>query len=157
MSGSTVAVGAPVQTVGSNLYQGAVYVYTQPASGWSGLMTPSAELTASDGTARDDFGSSVAASGNTIAAKGQSPNANAVYVFAQPAAGWSGSLTQSAELGASNGAATDVFGDAVAVSGATVIVGAPGHHRLGSTGSGQGAAYVFTCPALQLPLVTRPP
>ncbi|MGO9973090.1 MAG: FG-GAP repeat protein [Solirubrobacteraceae bacterium] len=150
VSGSTVAVGAPVQTVGSNLYQGAVYVYTQPVSGWSGLMTPRAELTASDGTARDSFGSSVAASGNTIAAgeelNGQSPNA--VYVFAQPAAGWSGSLTQSAELRASNEALLDVFGDdAVAVSGATVIVGAPGHHRLGSTGSGQGAAYVFTCPA----------
>ncbi len=151
VSGSTVAVGAPGQTVGSNIEQGAVDVYMQPASGWAGLLTPSAELTASDGTARDGVGHWVAASGNTIAAAGEDLNLhspNVVFVFAQPAAGWSGSLTQSAELGASNEALTDAFGlNAVAVSGATVVVGAPDHHRLGATGSAQGAAYVFTCPA----------
>ncbi len=147
VSGSTVAASAPVQMVGSNLYEGAVYVYTQPPSGWSGLMRPSAELTASDGTAHGDFGAPVAASGNTIAAHGAIANgASAVYVYVQPAAGWSGSLTQNTELAASNETTTDAFGDAVAMSGATVIVGAPDHRRLGSTGAGQGAAYVFTCP-----------
>ena len=67
MSGSTVAVGAPAQTVGPNTDQGAVFVYNEPAAGWSGTLSPAAELTASDGTRGNSFGTSVAVSGTTIA------------------------------------------------------------------------------------------
>ena len=48
---------------------------------------------------------------------------------------------QQAELTASDGAAGDDFGYSVAVSGSTVIGGAP-FRQFGSNGS-QGAAYVF--------------
>ena len=51
-------------TVGSN-GQGAAYVFTEPGSGWAN-MTQTAKLTASDGAAGDDFGSSVSISGNTV-------------------------------------------------------------------------------------------
>ncbi|MGO9754539.1 MAG: FG-GAP repeat protein [Solirubrobacteraceae bacterium] len=68
VSGDTVVVGAKQQTVGSNILQGAVYVFVQPAAGWSALGTQSAELTASDGLANDELGSSVAVSGTTIVA-----------------------------------------------------------------------------------------
>jgi len=146
-SGGTVAVGAPALNVGSNVDQGAVFVYSEPASGWSGVLSPAAELTASDGTSDDSFGT-VAASGSTIAVAGSSRtpgSLNHVYLFTQPASGWSGHLTESSELVASNEELPDAFGSGVALSCSTVVVGAPGHRRLGSTAS-QGAAYVFAPP-----------
>jgi len=48
---------------------------------------------------------------------------------------------QNAELTASDGAAIDIFGFSVAVSGSTAVVGSPGH-TVGSN-QHQGAAYVF--------------
>ncbi|MGO9754538.1 MAG: FG-GAP repeat protein [Solirubrobacteraceae bacterium] len=48
-------------------------------------------------------------------------------MFEQPAGGWSGSLTQSAELTATDGNSDDGFGDSLAVSAETIVVGAPGH------------------------------
>ena len=56
VSGNTVAVGAPLETVGPNSGQGAVFVYNEPAAGWSGVLAPAAELTASDGTGDNSFG-----------------------------------------------------------------------------------------------------
>ena len=61
-----------------------------------------------------------------------------------PPSGWT-NARQSAELSASDGAATDRLGSSVAISGETIVVGAPtrevdSHER-------QGAAYVFTMPA----------
>ena len=65
ISGNTVVVGAPDDTVGSNNQQGAAYVFTEPGSGWAN-MTQTAKLTASDGAAGDYFGHSVSISGNTV-------------------------------------------------------------------------------------------
>src|SRR5579884_2381082 len=65
VSGSTIVVGAPDHQVGANPQQGAVYVFTKPASGWANA-TQTAELTASDGAASDMLGFSVAISGQTI-------------------------------------------------------------------------------------------
>jgi hypothetical protein len=50
--------------------------------------------------------------------------------------------TQLAQLVTADGAAADAAGSAVAVSGSTAVVGAPGH-QVGGKG-GQGAVYVFT-------------
>jgi hypothetical protein len=61
-----------------------------------------------------------------------------------PASGWA-NATQSAELTASDGAANDTFGRSVAISGSTIVVGAP-IHMIGANIE-QGAAYVFTMPA----------
>jgi hypothetical protein len=57
-----------------------------------------AELTASDGAQQNDFGVSVAMSGNTIATVG----GGKIYVFVKPISGWT-SGTQTAELSASDG------------------------------------------------------
>ena len=54
VSGTTIAAGASY-TGRRGLRQGAVYVFTQPASGWADE-TQAAELTASDGAASDDAG-----------------------------------------------------------------------------------------------------
>jgi hypothetical protein len=64
------------------------------------------------------------------------PYAGAVYVFERVGGTW----TPASKLMAANGAADDGFGRAVAISGDTVVVGAPGVDRLAFDG---GAAYVF--------------
>ena len=47
VSGNTVAVAADNQTVGSVKFEGAVYVFVEPAGGWAELAAQSAELVAS--------------------------------------------------------------------------------------------------------------
>src|SRR6185312_14086899 len=85
------------------------------------------------------FGYSVAVSGHTviIGAIGQNSPRGAAYVFT--CSGTPCTWTQQQELTAADGASGDEFGNTVAVSGKTVIIGAPYKN------SYQGAAYVFTC------------
>ena len=114
--------------------------------------TQTAELTASDpNPGNDRLGTSVAVSGNTIVAG--APNhsigsssdqfeAGAAYVYASPGGGWA-NATQTAELTASDG--PGALGYSVAVSGTTIVAGAPS--QVGCSDSGQGAAYAFSEPA----------
>ena len=133
ISGTTAIVGAANHAAGADGPAGAAYVFVQSGTTW----TQQAEFTASDSVANDDFGASVALSG-TIAVVGAydhtvgaNPQQGAAYVFVQSGTTW----TQQAELTASDGAAGDVFGNSVSVSGTTVVVGA--------ADDAQSAAYVF--------------
>ena len=134
--GDTVVVGATLAAVNGNSGQGAAYVFTQSASGW----TQTAKLTASDGAANDIFGMSVSISGNTVAVGADSVNSQqgAAYVFTQSGSTW----TQTAELTASDGAAGDLFGVSISISGAALVVGA--NWATVGANDAQGAAYVFT-------------
>jgi MYXO-CTERM domain-containing protein len=138
VSGGTAIVGALDHTVGANAQQGAAYIFVQSGGTW----TQQAELTASDGAAGDEFGYSVSVSGGTavVGAFNHTVGANAqqgaAYVFVQSGGTW----TQQAELTASDGAASDLFGISVSVSGGSAIVGADNHV---GTNAQQGAAYVF--------------
>jgi hypothetical protein len=141
LSGSTIVVGAPgYPTVGSNVAQGAAYVFTQSGTNWS----QQAKLTASDGVAYDELGFSVALSGSTAlvgapchpALGGCGPGG--AYVFTQSGTSWS----QQAELTASDGVPQDEFGWSVALDANTAVVGAT-LHTVGSNQNYQGAAYVF--------------
>jgi hypothetical protein len=116
ISGNTIVVGDSYATVDGNratgqAWEGAAYVFTKPGSGWTN-MTEVAELTASDGSSLVNFGDAVAINGNTIVvgaqAAGVGGNAyqGAAYVYTQPAGGWT-SMTQTAKLTASDGAAGD--------------------------------------------------
>ncbi len=150
VSGSTALVGAPSHTVGGNVGQGAAYVYTEANGAWS----QTAELTASDGAANNDFGLSVALSGATalVGAPGHTVNGNvsqgAAYVYTETNGTWS----QTAELTASDGATNNDFGSSVALSGATALVGAP-YHTVGGNAD-RGAAYFFGSADLGLVLST---
>lgn len=138
ISGDVVVVGAPDRD--------AAYVFFKRGSGWTNTGY-AAKLTASDNVAGDQFGAAVAISGDTVvvgapfAEIGGKDVQGAAYVFVRPPTGWAGNLTQTAKLTASDGATGDEFGASVAVSGATVIVGAP-FAAIGSKYA-QGAAYVF--------------
>ena len=145
ISGATIVAGVSSAMVGTNSDQGAVYVFVEPAGGWANG-TQAAKLTASDGAADDFLGVSVGVAGNTIVADapydlvGANSHEGAVYVFVEPAGGWANG-TQTAKLTSSDGAANDEFGYSVAVSGATIVAGAPSAAVGGN--NYRGAAYVF--------------
>src|SRR3984957_10104994 len=118
-----------------------------------------AELTASDGAVEDDLGYSVAISGNALVvgaphqtypqAQSSSTDSNpgAAYVFVLGTGGW----IQTAKLTAPDGAAAGL-GWSVAISGNTIVVGAPGISSVSQPCDGKppadpGAAYVYTMPA----------
>ena len=101
-------------------------------------------LAAGDGAPGDQFGFSVALSGDTAlvgAFVDDTPagaGAGSVYVFTRSGMAW---LLQ-AKLTAGDGAANDRFGVSVALSGDTALVGAPGDDT--PAGANAGSAYVFT-------------
>ena len=96
-------------------------------------------MTASDGVPGDKLGGGVGVSRDTIVG-GDPQNGGlfigAAYVFIRSGSGW----TEQAKLIASDGVANDKFGQSVAISGNTIVVGASGDD---DRGSGSGSAYVF--------------
>lgn len=172
LSGDTLVVGAPAEasaTMGVNgnqaddsaSYAGAAYVFVQSGGTW----TQQAYLKASNTNAGDFFGNAVAVSGDLIVigapleassavgvggneADNSTSGAGAAYVFARSGSVW----TQVAYLKASNTDPDDRFGTSVAISGTTILVGAPledsgatgvnGNH-LNNAGPDSGAVYVF--------------
>jgi FG-GAP repeat len=152
VSGETIVTGDPEQGVGSQGDAGAAYVFAKPAGPWVNTEAPTAELTAGDrNPGNDRLGASVAISGNTIVAG--APNhstgstsdqfeAGAAYVYTRPGGGWA-NAQQTAELFATDG--PGAFGYSVAVSGTTIVAGAPSRETCAH--SGQGSAYAFSEPA----------
>ncbi|MFZ5819187.1 MAG: S-layer homology domain-containing protein [Chloroflexota bacterium] len=172
-SGDTIVVGAfseDSNATGVNGNQaddsepaaGAVYVFIRSGDTWS----QQAYLKASNTETGDNFGISVAISGDTlvVGAPGEDSNATGVngseennfadaagaaYVFTRSGTTWS----QQAYLKASNTEAIDGFGASVAISGNTIVVGAPVEDSGASGVNGDqadnsapqsGAMYVFT-------------
>jgi trimeric autotransporter adhesin len=150
--GSTVVAGAWLAGAGSQLNDGAAYVFVKPAGGWASG-TEAAKLTASDGAQYDRFGYSVAVSsdGSTVVAGAYAATVGgdswggAVYAFVKPVGGWV-SGTEAAKLTASDVAQYDGFGYVVGVSsdGSTVVAAA--YTATVGGNSSQGAAYVFVKP-----------
>lgn len=172
ISGDTVVVGAfseDSSTTGINSVpdntaskSGAVYVFVRSGDTWS----QQAYLKPDNTGASDEFGRSVAISGdmivvgapqedsNTSGANsspvdnlGQFFNAGAAYIFVRDGATWS----QQAYLKASNPGNNHNFGWSVAASGETAIIGAPGEWSSttgvnsipDSEAGNSGAAYIF--------------
>ncbi len=152
LSGTIAVVGAHYDTVGANGGQGSAYVFT----GSKALWTQQAQLTAADGEAGDHFGVSVALSGDTVLVAayhddvGANSDQGSAYVFTGSGATW----TRQGKLTASDGAADDLFGLSVALSGDTALVGAF-QNDVGANAD-QGSAYFFKPVfAVYLPLVSR--
>lgn len=137
VDGDTAIVGAPYQDGVAN-DSGAAYIFVKTDGVWS----QQAYLKASTPGAGDFFGSSVGISGNTAIVGARLENgtyaqSGAAYIFVRTDDVWS----QQAYLKASNKAYQDQFGNSVAISGDSVIVGAQFRD---DGGSNAGAAYVFT-------------
>ena len=142
ISGKTIVVGSPPYAACNGCGPGRAYVYVEPAVGWSGTLTETAELTASDAITGAALGSSVSVSGDTVVAGAPGEMPGAAYVFVKPTSGWV-SMTQTAKLTASNKVATNQLGVAVSISGDTVVAGAPYASDISPP---IGTAYVFTKP-----------
>jgi PKD repeat protein len=103
--------------------------------------TQQAKLTASDGATFDRFGASVAISGDTVVVGAHFDGdagfvSGSAYVFVRSGTTW----TQQAKLTAADAAGGNRFGDSVAISGDTVVVGAASDDDAGPL---SGSAYVF--------------
>ena len=127
-------------TVNGVVAQGSAYVFSETDGTWS----ESQKLTASDGGLFDNFGASVALSGQLLvigangATVGNNAAQGAAYVFVKANGLW----VEMQKLTADDGAAFDNYGLSVALQGSTIIVGSP-RATVGSNGA-QGAAYVYT-------------
>jgi len=136
IDGDTVLVGASLEDA-PEWMSGSVYVFERADGGW----TETGKLTPLDAAAGDFFGSSIALRGQlaAIGALGKDEageDSGAAYIFERLAGVW----TQTAKLVPQDGEPFQYFGQAVAVSGDLVVVGAPGDS---SAAAYAGAAYVF--------------
>ncbi|MCB1064006.1 MAG: FG-GAP repeat protein [Verrucomicrobiae bacterium] len=173
LSGNVLVVGAPYEgsdarTVNGDqrndnaFNSGAAYVFVRSRGRWR----QQAYLKASNSESGDEFGTSVAVSGNTILvgapkessssrevngdqADNGSNRAGAAYVYVRRGSRW----IQQAYLKSLNAATSDQFGAAVALSGDTAVIGAPyeDSDAIGVNGNpadnnkpDSGAAYVFS-------------
>ena len=137
----TIVVGAPMKasTTPGSYANGAAYVFTRGAGGW----TEQAKLTAA-GANGDLFGYSVAvADGRAVIGAPYANNAQGeAYVFTQSGATWS----QQAILTTAGGAAGDELGWSVAIGADDMFVGAPFAGQF--NGAACGASYVFDIASL---------
>jgi FG-GAP repeat len=156
ISGNNAIVGAYNKKIGANLAQGKVYIFSLTGGSWLQI---GSGLTATDGFGSDYFGNSASISGDyaIVAAPQKAVNGNnfqgKVYIFYFNGSTW----VQQAMLTATDGAANDLFGLPVNISGNYAIVGAA-YKTLG-TSSSQGAAYIYqniNGSWLQLQKVTNP-
>src|SRR6266498_72825 len=147
VSGDTAVVGAISDDTDAGPDAGSAYVFVRSGTGWS----QQAKLTASDAASGDRFGDAVGISGDTAVVGAQFGDtiAGSAYVFVRSGTSWS----QQAKLTASDAAAFDFFGAAVAISGDTVVVGALADDT--DAGSNAGSAYVFvSAPTNTPPAIT---
>jgi FG-GAP repeat protein/putative Ig domain-containing protein len=139
ISGETVVVGARLDDGTGGGEQGSAYVFVRSGTSWSQQQ----KLEAADAAAGDQFGRSVAISGETLVVGARLDDGAAgsdqgsAYVFVRSGGVWS----QQQKLEASDPGAGDNFGESVGIDGETIVVGALQHN--GAAGSNQGSAYVF--------------
>jgi cbb3-type cytochrome oxidase subunit 3/alpha-D-ribose 1-methylphosphonate 5-triphosphate synthase subunit PhnH len=139
IDGNTLAVGAYYDD-DNGMNSGSVYVYDLTKINQSGFER---KITASDGAEFDFFGWSVALDGTTLVVGAYSDDDNAVnsgsvYVY---------DLTKTpvddgfeTKITASDGAASDFFGQSVALNGTTLVVGS---FEDDDKGTGSGSVYVY--------------
>ena len=143
ISGYIVVVGAVYDDDGGSS-SGSAYVFEKNRTAWD----QTAKLVAPDAAAGDNFGKSVAISGD-IAIVGvywddeDGSDSGSAYVFEKNRTAWD----QTAKLVASDAAANDNFGLSVAISGDNMVVGAPvgrSMFMIGPFSGDSGAAYPFS-------------
>ncbi len=138
VSGDTVLIGASFDDIDGQANQGSAYIF-----GICQGVGEQQKLTAADGAGSDYFGSSVAVSGDTVVVGvfgdtiGGNSGQGSAYIFTLSGDTW----TQQQKLTAVDGAAGDLFGLYVAISGDTAVVGTP-YDTIGANPY-QGSAYIF--------------
>jgi|ETNmetMinimDraft_21_1059911.scaffolds.fasta_scaffold01713_9 prepilin-type N-terminal cleavage/methylation domain-containing protein len=137
LSGDTVVIGSYWDDVGGT-DSGSAYVFTRSGTTW----TEQAKLTASDAAASDNFGRNVDIHNETAVVGAYwnddaGSNSGSAYVFTRSGTTW----TEQAKLTASDAETNDRFGNSVAISDDSVVIGA---YTESGIGASSGSAYVFT-------------
>ena len=138
IAGNVIAVGARRSDPFNSKDAGAVYLFGQFGKEWWEI----GKLTASDGEGGDEFGHSVAMSGDLVAVGARradiagKKNQGAVYLFRRTGGHWE----EIAKITASSGMAGDEFGHSLAAHGDKILAGA---NIVDIDETDQGAAYVY--------------
>jgi FG-GAP repeat protein len=137
LQGKTAFIGAPGNTIHSNVSQGSVYRFEDNGAQW----TQSQQLVLQQGTAINWFGSSVAFQNANLLIGAYAINsyAGAAYIFGRPSANAPFALKR--RISAPDGRPGDVFGYYCALDGNTALVSS-WSADVGANVS-QGAAYFF--------------
>ncbi len=139
ISGDRIIVGAIGDDTSAGVNTGSAFVFLRNGTSWA----QEANLIASDASANDYFGLSVSISGTRAVVGTLNDNtpaglqAGSVYIFQWTGTAW----TETAHLFASDGAALDIFGVSVHLSGERLAVGANGDDTAGGTDA--GSVYVY--------------
>jgi hypothetical protein len=144
ISGDYAIVGASHEDTGGE-NAGAAYVFKRDGTSWA----EQAKIQASDKQPTDEFGRSVAISGDYAIVGAYledtgGDKAGAAYIFKRDGTSW----TQQAKIQASDKQTLDEFGFSVAISENYAIVGA---HLEDTGGDNAGAAYIFERPEIPQP------
>jgi|GEM_PF-1170803 len=131
-AGKVVAIDGNIAVIGSN---GLAEVLAFNGDTWEKLgdLMPATE---------DDYFGIHLAIDHDVIVVGTSSNVSKAYVFEKPSDGWT-TMTQTAILSSTDWSTADYFGQALDISGTTIIVGAAGDD---DNGSSSGSAYVYEMP-----------
>jgi hypothetical protein len=133
VSGDTVVVGAPGGGDNGST-SGSVYIYHFDGSDWN-----ETKLLASDGESLDRFGLSVCVSGNTVVVGVPEDDDFGVYTGSVYVFEFDGNNWVETKLVASDAAEGAGFGYSIAISGSTIVVGAP----VGYSGESAEKVYIY--------------
>lgn len=138
-NGESVVIGAPKSKINGDTLKGCVYIFLRSGSTW----TQQAILTASDGEAYDEFGTSVSMDGDyvVVGCPGDDViqiNQGSAYIFYK-GSGWYDNQPFQSKLLATDVNFQDLFGGDVSISNDYVIIGSTGWH----TSTLSGAAFIF--------------
>jgi len=138
IDGDTIVVGAHYED-DTDSNAGSIYVFTRSGTTW----TQQQKIQPSDVAANDEFGYSVAISGDTIIAGSiwdddTNSGSGSAYIFTRSGTTW----TQQQKLTASVSETSARFGTAVTIDGDSAAVGVPFEDV--SSVSDAGAVYIFT-------------
>ena len=125
VDGDTIVVGAPLNELDDHP-SGSAYVFVRPDDGWA-TADETGKLTASDGELNNQFGFSVAVSGDYIVVGNVGDgevraNGGPAYAYAEPTAGW-GDAVETVKLTAPDASTSYRVGYSVAVDANTVFAG----------------------------------
>ncbi len=141
ISGDYAIVGARVDGDATE-QAGSAYIFMRTDSSW----VEQAKLIANDATPSDQFGWSVAISGDHAVVGAYNDDQGSAYAFMRTGSSWS----QISTITASDGESRDEFGFSVAISGDDAIIGA---RQDDDGGEDAGAAYLYDVTALPVSVV----
>lgn len=130
--GTTASLYGDAALLGAD---GAAYIFDKPIAGWSDMTAETAKLVPSDGSTNSLMYASLHGSTAVLGDYGNSTRAGAAYIFSRSGSQWYEVL----KLTAADTYSYQNYGKAAALTGDTVLIGAPAFNVVADSGS----AYIY--------------